>query len=67
MFQSTVDVGGNIPQSIYTQKVYSDLEDMMRRLEKRALHTIPTHYASPHKTVYGANGIGIPLTNKQEN
>ncbi len=54
-YHAATRVGGNIPEGMMLQYVKATLDDTLRAIEKRALHTIPAHYSGDHPPVEGGD------------
>lgn len=55
-YHATSVIGGNIPERLAAEFIRSGLEKLLRRIEKIARDTVPTHYTAEHPIVLGGDG-----------
>ena len=60
-YHATTVVGGDIPEGLFSQVVYSGLDSLLKDLATRAEETVPAHYVKGHELLPGGDGRNIPL------
>jgi hypothetical protein len=65
-YHAATVVGGDIPEALFTQVVYSGLDSLLKELEIRADTVVPSHYVHGHPVLAGGDGEDIPLAGQRK-